>query len=129
MDWVSFYGAIKLDTNKPSDDNDTATMRKVQKMIEIEKDVALQPSRSRRERVYPWLDMRPGDSFTVDTRIMASAARNSFRRYQSMGLLPPTFVAVIQKQEGGEFRCWLTTSAAVKKLRSLNGRKGGRSDG
>lgn len=98
-------------------------------MIEIEKDVALQPNRSRKERLYPWLDMRPGDSFTVGTRIMASAARNSFRRYQSMGLVPPTFVAVIQKQEGGEFRCWLTTAAAVKKLRSLNARKGARSDG
>jgi hypothetical protein len=56
--------------------------------IRIESNVPLPKDRPRNLRLYPWLDMKLGESFVVSGRTAACAARGSFRRYQSMGKLP-----------------------------------------
>jgi hypothetical protein len=56
--------------------------------IAIETDVPPPTNKSRKDPLYPWLSMKPGDSFLVQGRTSAAAARGSFRRYQKMGLVP-----------------------------------------
>jgi hypothetical protein len=66
--------------------------------IDIDKDIPPPDTRSRKDPLYPWLSMKPGDSFVVEGRTLAAAARGSFRRYQRMGLIPPEF-SVAQRVE------------------------------
>ena len=55
--------------------------------IDIDKDIPPPTTKSRKDPLYPWLSMKPGDSFVVEGRTLSSAARGSFRRYQRMGLI------------------------------------------
>ena len=68
--------------------------------IEIDKDIPPPTAKSRKDPLYPWLTMKPGDSFVVEGRTLASAARGSFRRYQRIGLIPPE-LTVAQRAEDG----------------------------
>jgi hypothetical protein len=56
--------------------------------IAIDTDIPPPVTKSRKDPLYPWLSMKPGDSFVVEGRTLAAAARGSFRRYQKMGLIP-----------------------------------------
>jgi hypothetical protein len=66
--------------------------------IAIDTDIPPPVTKSRKDPLYPWLSMKPGDSFVVEGRTLAAAARGSFRRYQKMGLIPPEF-SVAQRTE------------------------------
>jgi hypothetical protein len=68
--------------------------------IRIESNVPLPKGKARNTRLYPWLDMKLGDSFVVAGRTAACAARGSFRRYQSMGKLPSNWRVKQQVVEG-----------------------------
>jgi hypothetical protein len=75
----------------------------------VEKNVKLPISRPRYVAHYPWLTMKPGDSFTVTGRTSAAAARGSFNRYQRMGKIAAN-LKCLQRQEEGEqnsIRIWL----------------------
>lgn len=67
--------------------------------IAIDKDIPPPATKSRKDPLYPWLSMKVGDSFEVQGRTLAAAARGSFRRYQRMGLIPPE-LTVAQRTEG-----------------------------
>jgi hypothetical protein len=83
------------------------------KPIAIENNIPLPKSETRNVQLYPWLTMVPGDSFVVIGKIAASAARGSFRRYQTMGKIPADLKAVqrtLPMQGGPEYdriRLWL----------------------
>ena len=81
------------------------------KSITIENNIPLPKSETRNVPLYPWLTMVPGDSFVVIGKIAASAARGSFRRYQTMGKIPADLKAVQRTlpMQGGQdrIRLWL----------------------
>ena len=67
--------------------------------IAIDTDIPPPTTKSRKDPLYPWLSMKVGDSFEVQGRTSAAAARGSFRRYQRMGLIRPD-LTVAQRTEG-----------------------------
>jgi len=76
--------------------------------IAIDKDIPPPVTKSRKDPLYPWLSMKVGDSFVVEGRTEAASARGSFRRYQSMTLIP-AHLTVSQRAEEKTFqiRLWL----------------------
>jgi hypothetical protein len=76
--------------------------------IAIDKDIPPPVTKSRKDPLYPWLSMKVGDSFVVEGRTEAASARGSFRRYQSMALIP-AHLTVSQRAEEKTFqiRLWL----------------------
>lgn len=74
----------------------------------VESDVPPPMGKPRCEPTYPWLTMRPGDSFTVEDRVAAASARGSFYRYQKLGKIPAGW-SVTQRVvgEGRTVRLWL----------------------
>jgi hypothetical protein len=70
------------------------------KTIEIDRHVPLPKARTKNIRLYPWLDMKVGDSFVVAGKVAACAARGSFRRYQKMGKMPANWRVKQQVVEG-----------------------------
>jgi hypothetical protein len=62
--------------------------------------------RSRSIPLYPWPQMKVGDSFTVEGRISAAAARGSFARYQKIGKIPADWKCVQWTEENGVVRFW-----------------------
>jgi hypothetical protein len=78
-------------------------------MPEVQRNVPMPKVRPRHLPLYPWLTMKPGDSFTVQDRTAAAAARGSFDRYKRMGKLPANVKCVQHTEEGSdEIRLWLT---------------------
>jgi len=75
----------------------------------VEKNIAPPNSRPRYIAHYPWLTMKPGDSFVVYGRVAAAASRGSFGRYQRMGKIAPNMKCVQRREEGTEdgVRVWL----------------------
>jgi len=67
--------------------------------IAIDKDIPPPSTKSRKDPLYPWLSMKVGDSFEVQGRTLAAAARGSFRRYQRMGLIPPELTVAQRTDE------------------------------
>lgn len=67
--------------------------------IAIDTDIPPPVTKSRKDPLYPWLSMKPGDSFVVEGRTLAAAARGSFRRYQKMGLIPPELTVAQRTEE------------------------------
>lgn len=73
----------------------------------IEKNVP--PPGERRPRnvpLYPWPQMKAGDSFTVQGRVNAAAARGSFARYQKLGKIPASWQCVQWTEADGVVRFW-----------------------
>lgn len=73
----------------------------------IEKNVL--PPQERRPRnipLYPWPQMKAGDSFTVQGRVHAAAARGSFARYQKIGKIPANWKCVQWTGDDGVVRFW-----------------------
>jgi len=62
--------------------------------------------RPRNIPLYPWPQMKAGDSFTVEGRINAAAARGSFARYQKLGKIPASWKCVQWTEENGLIRFW-----------------------
>jgi hypothetical protein len=50
--------------------------------------------------------MKAGDSFTVEGRINAAAARGSFARYQKLGKIPANWQCVQWSEGNGVVRFW-----------------------
>jgi hypothetical protein len=50
--------------------------------------------------------MKAGDSFTVEGRINAAAARGSFARYQKLGKIPANWQCVQWTEADGVVRFW-----------------------
>lgn len=74
----------------------------------IQENVPMPKVRPRHLPLYPWLTMKPGDSFLVPDRVAAAAARGSFDRYKRMGKLPANAKCVQFTEEGSnEIRLWL----------------------
>jgi hypothetical protein len=82
--------------------------------LNIDANIPVPKAQPRCKPLYPWLEMREGDSFTVDNLVQVASARGSFYRYRKLGLLSAKLVMVSRK-EGEHFRCWLV--AAPKKNR------------
>ena len=84
--------------------------------LPIDSNVPLPKGTTRNTPLYPWLTMKPGDSFAVSGKVAASAARGSFRRYQKMGLMPIN-MSVMQRisdegsDQGVVVRLWLVRKA------------------
>lgn len=78
-------------------------------MPEVQSNVPMPKVRPRHLPLYPWLTMKPGDSFTVQGRVAAAAARGSFDRYKRMGKIPANWKC-IQHTDGDseDIRLWLT---------------------
>jgi len=75
----------------------------------VDKNVAPPINRPRYMAHYPWLTMKPGDSFVVVGRVSAVAARGSFNRYQRMGKISANLKCIQRREEGppGSVRIWL----------------------
>lgn len=74
----------------------------------VERDVPPPVDKPRSEAIYPWLTMKPGDSFVVEDRVAAASARGSFYRYQKLGKISKSW-SVLQRTVEGErtVRLWL----------------------
>lgn len=83
-------------------------------MIEIDNDIPVPTNRPRSKPLYPWLEMRDGDSFPVDTLVQVASARGSFYRYRKLGLIPLQYTMVSRK-EGDGYRCWMVMTPVAKK--------------
>jgi hypothetical protein len=75
----------------------------------VQSNVPMPKVRPRHLPLYPWLTMKPGDSFVVYGRVAAAASRGSFGRYQRMGKIAPNMKCVQRREEGTEdgVRVWL----------------------
>lgn len=62
--------------------------------------------RPRNVPLYPWPQMKAGDSFVVQGRMAAAAARGSFSRYQKIGKIPANWTCVQWTEEDGSTRFW-----------------------
>lgn len=85
-------------------------------MIEIDNDIPVPTNRPRSKPLYPWLEMRDGDSFPVDTLVQVASARGSLYRYLRLGQMPKGYTMVSRK-EGDGYRCWLTLGKPVPQRR------------
>lgn len=56
--------------------------------------------------LYPWTTMRVNDSFVVEGRVAAAAARGSFYRYQRIGKIPKDWKCVQRVEDNGLIRLW-----------------------
>lgn len=76
--------------------------------LRVDRDVPPPVDRTKSDALYPWLKMKPGDSFTVADRLAAASARGSFYRYQRVGKIPKSW-SVVQRVVEGErtVRLWL----------------------
>lgn len=74
----------------------------------VDRDVPPPVGRTKSDAFYPWLTMKPGDSFTVEDRVAAASARGSFYRYQRMGKISKSW-SVVQRvaEDGRTVRLWL----------------------
>jgi hypothetical protein len=61
---------------------------------------------SRCEGLYPWTLMKATDSFVVEGRAAAAAARGSFYRYQRIGKIPKNWKCVQRVEDDGTVRLW-----------------------
>lgn len=76
----------------------------------IESGVSPPNKRSRHIPLYPWPQMKAGDSFVVHGRVSAAAARGSFVRYQKLGKIPAHWKCVQSTEEGEGVRFWAVES-------------------
>jgi len=72
----------------------------------IESGVSPPVKRSRHIPLYPWPQMKAGDSFVVHGRVSAAAARGSFARYQKIGKIPSNWKCIQSTEDNDTVRFW-----------------------
>ena len=79
------------------------------KEISVQSNVRPPSGIPRSAGLYPWLSMSVNDSFVVEGRVAAAAARVSFFRYQRMGRIPREWKCVQRLEDNGQTRLWAVT--------------------
>jgi hypothetical protein len=76
------------------------------KEISVQSDVRPPQGNPRCAGLYPWLSMVVNDSFVVEGRVAAAAARVSFFRYQGLKRIPQEWKCVQRTEGDGLIRLW-----------------------